>query len=165
MQSLSHVKKRITVSDKNGHTISILKSILDFCGREIEVTGTIGKPYLQSEQPSLLLLCDAEFDGNAKDYEICVTAYEFAALPALAGLNPLTYSTISDSADFTARNIRQTAEGFTAFEIIGVGVIGRVKLNSKESVTSALAAAATAIACGVPFAEVLDALNNINDNN
>jgi len=45
-----------------------------------------------------------------------------------------------------------------------VGVIGRVKITGEEFVTPALAAAAAAIACGIPFAEVLNALNNININ-
>ncbi len=42
-------------------------------------------------------------------------------------------------------------------------MIGRVRLaaDSMDAVNSALAAAAAAIACGIPFAEVLDALNNI----
>ncbi|MDF2631951.1 MAG: hypothetical protein K0Q85_547, partial [Caproiciproducens sp.] len=124
MESFSHAKKRIAVSDKNGHTISILKNILDFCGREIEVTAAVGEQFLQNDQLPLLLLCDAEQAGSAKNFALCVTDYELAALPALAGLNLLTYSTVSDSADFTVRNIRQTPEGFTAFEIIGVGVIG-----------------------------------------
>jgi hypothetical protein len=163
MESLSHAKKRIAVSDKNGHTISILKDILDYCDRQIGVTDAVGEQFSQNEKPMLLLLCGEEQADKAKNFEICVTDYELAALPALNGLNPLTFSTASDSADFTARNIRQTADGLTAFEIIGVGVIGRVKLADRQAVTPALAAAAAAIACGVPFAEVMDALNHINE--
>ena len=122
-----------------------------------------GEPVSQDTQPMVLLLCDSKEAEYAKNFSICVADYELAALPALEGLKLLTYSTTSNSADFTARNIRQTPEGFTAFEIIGVGVIGRVKLvaGSEESIGCALAAAAAAIACGIPFAEVLDALNNI----
>lgn len=161
MESFSHAKKRIAVSDKSGHTIFILKNILGFCGREIGVVDISGEKLLEEEKPSLLLLCDAEQAESAKNYALCVTDYELAALPVFAGLNLLTYSTVSDSADFTARNIRRTSEGFTAFEIIGVGVIGRVKCGAELSVAAAIAAAAAAIACGVPFAEVLDALNNI----
>jgi len=164
MESFSHAKKRIAVGDKNGHTISILKRILDFCDREIEVTTAVSNQFLQNDKLTLLLLCDAEQADSARNFALCVTNYEFTALPALAGLNLLTYSTVSDSADITVRNIRQTPEGFTAFEMIGVGVIGRVKITGEEFVTPALAAAAAAIACGIPFAEVLNALNNININ-
>ncbi len=163
MESFPHAKKQIAVSDKNGHTISVLKNILALCGRENYVVAAAGEPVLQDTQPMALLLCDSKGAKCAKNFSFCVADYELAALPALTGLKLITYSTASNNADFTARNIRQTPDGFTAFEIIGVGVIGRVKLvvNSMESIGCALAATAAAIACGIPFAEVLDALNNI----
>ena len=75
-----------------------------------------------------------------------------------------TYSSKTDLADFTARNIRFTTAGFVAFEIVGVGIIGRVKLNTRDSgaVDDALAASAAAVATGIPFADVLKALNSID---
>ncbi len=44
----------------------------------------------------------------------------------------LTYSTSSDNADFTARNAHCIQEFGCAFEIVGVGVIGRIKLRTAE---------------------------------
>ena len=163
MESFSHTKKQIAVSDKNGHTISVLKNIIALSGRENYVVAAAGEPIPQDAQLVVLLLCDPKDVECAKNAPVCVTDYELAALPALVGLNLITYSTTSDSADFTARNIRQTPDGFTAFEMIGVGVIGRVKLcgGGGESINCALASTAAAIACGIPFAEVLDALNRI----
>lgn len=163
MESFSHTKKQIAVSDKNGHTISVLKNIIALSGRENYVVAAAYEPISQEAQPVVLLLCDSKDAQCAKNFPVCVADYELAALPELAGLTLITYSTTSDSADFTARNIRQTPDGFTAFEIIGVGVIGRVKLRGKgsESIDCALASTAAAIACGIPFAEVLDALNRI----
>lgn len=162
MAGFHSLKKLIAVSDKKGHTISVLNKILLFCGRDNYLLAPAGRNIPEDVQPAVLLLCDPECPA-AGDFAVYVADYAFSAMPEVAALKPLTYSIVSDSADFTARNIRQLPDGFAAFEMIGVGVIGRVRLaaDSMESVNPALAAAAAAIACGVPFAEVLDALNNI----
>nr|WP_319487498.1 hypothetical protein [uncultured Caproiciproducens sp.] len=165
MENFHPAKKLIAVSDKKGHTISILKDILVFCDHENYLLASAGEIIPDHVQPAVLLLCDPE-KPNAEGFAVCVADYAFSAMPEISALKPLTYSTVSDSADFTARNIRKMPDGFTAFEIIGVGVIGRAKLavDDTDSVVSALAATAAAIACGIPFAEVLDALNNIQIN-
>lgn len=162
MANFHSAKKLIAVSDKKGHTISVLNKILFFCGRENYLLAPAGQNVPEDVQPAVLLLCDPECPA-AEDFAVYVADYAFSAMPEVAALRPLTYSTVSDSADFTARNIRKLSDGFAAFEMIGVGVIGRVRLaaDSMDAVNSALAAAAAAIACGIPFAEVLDALNNI----
>ncbi len=155
-------KKLIAVSDKKGHTISVLNDILAFCGHENYLLAPVGESVPEDVQPTVLLLCDAQSPA-ADGFAVCVADYAFSAMPEIAALKPLTYSTVSDSADFTARNIRKLPEGFAAFEMIGVGVIGRVRLaaDSLDWVGPALAAAAAAIACGISFAEVLDALNSL----
>jgi len=155
--------KLIAVCDKSGHTIEVLKNILALCGRSNYMVSPADELVGQDMQPMVLLFCDAEKVKDASLFSSCVADYELAALPELDGLHPLTYSITSNNADFTARNIRQTQDGFAAFEIVGVGVIGRVKLAARcgQSVQTALAAAAAAIACGIPFAEVLEALNHI----
>ncbi|CAB1250278.1 conserved protein of unknown function [Ruminococcaceae bacterium BL-6] len=72
----------------------------------------------------------------------------------------VTYSAESDSADFTARNIRKTDEG-VVFEIVGVGVIGRVRLADEKQIEPCLIAACAAVSCGIPFADVLGSLNRL----
>ena len=49
------------------------------------------------------------------------------------------------------------------FEIVGIGLIGRVRLNGmadRGAVLPAIAAAAAALTAGVPFAIMMDALNS-----
>ena len=155
--------KLIAVCDKSGHTIEVSKNILALCGCDSYRVAPADEPVGQDVQPMVLLFRDAEKIKDAKLFSACVADYELAVRPELDGLHLLTYSITSNNADFTARNIRQTQDGFAAFEIVGVGVIGRVKLAAgcDQSVETALAAAAAAIACGIPFAEVLEALNHI----
>lgn len=173
MQAFNSAKKLIAVCDKNGNTTSILKKILKFCNRENYVVSSVEKPIHENVQPAVLLLSDVDNRIFSNEFSVCVSDYAFSAVREIADLQPLTYSSKSDEADFTAKNIRITESGYLAFEIIGVGVIGRVRLNIKdksqqeyeEIVSNALGAASTAISCGIPFAEVLNALNNIQFDN
>lgn len=162
MADFSSSEKMIAVSEKNGHTITILQSVLSKCGRSCRAT-PLGEPESEPCRPAVLLLCEPSGISQAEKYESCVADYAFAAMPQLAEIHPVTYSVGDDRADFTARNVRRTEEGFTAFEIVGVGVIGRVRLAARweDCVGAALASAAAAVACGIPFAEVLKALNSI----
>ncbi|HEX3039023.1 MAG TPA: hypothetical protein VHP54_01845 [Caproiciproducens sp.] len=163
MANLHHTAKVIAVYDKNGYTTQVLKKILAFCGRGNCRVAPAGEPTEPGVHPAVLLLCDAVKAADADRFPVCVAGYDIAARPELQGLRPVTFSAESDSADFTARNIRRTQDGFTAFEIVGVGVIGRVRLagDSVPYVGAVLAAAAAAISCGIAFAEVLEALNHI----
>ena len=72
----------------------------------------------------------------------------------------VTYSAGRDEADYTARNIRQRPDGVD-FELVGTGVIGRVRLGipGEFSVYNAMAAASCALTLGMPFATVVDALS------
>lgn len=72
----------------------------------------------------------------------------------------VTYSAGNDEADYTARNIRGRSDGVD-FELVGTGVIGRVRLGipGEFSVYNALAAASCALTLGMPFAKVVDALS------
>ena len=71
----------------------------------------------------------------------------------------VTFSAKSDAADYTARNIRQRPDGVD-FELVGTGVIGRVRLAvpGRFSVYNALGAAVCALTLGLPFQPVVDAL-------
>ena len=94
-------------------------------------------------------------------FSCCVVDYARPLREKVEAERFLTYSMESDFADLTARGLRETPGGNLAFEIVGVGVIGRVRLCSKPmvSVKTLLASAAGALACGAPFAGILDALN------
>ena len=73
-----------------------------------------------------------------------------------------TYSAKSDAADYTAREIHQRPEG-VEFQLVGTGVIGRVRLRIPGlfSVYNALAAAACALRLGLPFDKVVEALSAV----
>ncbi len=159
-----HSGKLIAVSDKSGHTISILQEIFRLSGRAHFRAARVGEAKLPDEQPTVLLLCDGVIPDHAAEFEICVAEFETVNNSALSALSPVTYSLSSDSADFTARNIRLTQENCLAFELVVVGVIGRVKLmtGGAQWAKESLAAAAAACAAGVPFAETLDALNRMD---
>lgn len=74
----------------------------------------------------------------------------------------VTYSAGNDAADYTAREIRQRPDGVD-FQLVGIGVIGRVKLRipGEFSVYNALAAAACALRLGFPFDKVVEALSAV----
>ncbi len=71
----------------------------------------------------------------------------------------VTFSAGNDAADYTARNIRHRPDGVD-FELVGTGVIGRVRLAvpGRFSVYNALGAAACALTLGLPFQPVVEAL-------
>ncbi len=72
----------------------------------------------------------------------------------------VTFSGHKDTADYTARNLHQRPDGVD-FELVGFYDIGRVRLATpgQFSAYNALAAAACALAVGVPFATVTTALS------
>lgn len=72
-----------------------------------------------------------------------------------------TYSMNSMQSDFTARNIRYRHDGVD-YELVGVGVIGRVSVGipGEFSVYNTLAAAVCAISLGIPFQNVIAALGS-----
>lgn len=73
-----------------------------------------------------------------------------------------TYSVKDDAADYTAREIRQRPDG-VEFQLVGIGVIGRVKLGIPGlfSVYNAMAAAVCALRLGLPFEQVTQALSTV----
>lgn len=72
----------------------------------------------------------------------------------------VTFSAADDRADYTARNIRERPDGID-FELVGTGIIGRIRLATpgRFSVYNALGAAACALTLGVPFETVTAALS------
>ena len=154
--------RRVYLPPKAQMTKALLAWIVQSCGRELE------------------LLPLTEMEGGAAGDMAVFTSEDFLAEPlpgpgmegiadirlrpelASCGAHLVTFSDSSDSADFTARNIR-VAGSAAAFEIVGIGLIGRVRLNGmadRGAVLPAIAAAAAALTAGVPFAIMMDALNS-----
>ncbi len=75
------------------------------------------------------------------------------------GCKTLTFSTESDSADFTARNIVPSATG-SRFALVGDSLIGRVSfcMPGRFSVSNAMAAGVACLAAGVAFEDVVSGL-------
>lgn len=158
-------RKIIAVSDGAEKEAEVLRGILDRCGRDCFTVLPAGEAARQDGTAAVLLAARPGKFPDPQKISVCVTEYALSRLPAFSGFRKLvTYSTDRDGADFTARNIRTVSEGATAFEIVGVGIIGRVRLKTdrKDSVATALAAAAAAIAAGIPFADILEALNGMD---
>ncbi|MBR2338067.1 MAG: UDP-N-acetylmuramoyl-L-alanyl-D-glutamate--2,6-diaminopimelate ligase [Clostridia bacterium] len=72
----------------------------------------------------------------------------------------MTYSAHDDTADYTARDIRQRPDGVD-FVLVGLGEIGRVRLATpgRFSVYNALGAATCAMALGISFETVVQGLS------
>ncbi|HHV32309.1 hypothetical protein [Caproiciproducens sp. LBM24188] len=155
--------KLIAVSDPNGMIGSILKKIMDLCGRTNCRVAPAGEPLRPEEVPYLLLAGTGEFADAAGKFQKYVAPYENQKGSPGPNQCFVTYSMEDDRADYTVKNIRRSPDGQMTFEIVGAGVIGRVKRNSgqAEFVEQALAAAAAAMTAGISFAEVLDALNTM----
>ena len=74
-----------------------------------------------------------------------------------------TFSTQDNSADFVAHNIQSRPDGVD-FELVGTGLIGRVRLCTpgRFSVYNAMGAAVCAVALGIPFDTVIAALPEVH---
>lgn len=162
MADMSGTKKIIAVSNGFERATYLLKKILIDSGR-----GGVFSVASESEvmerglKASVLLAADLPACAEPKLFPVCVMRFQPDRQKPDGFQSVITYSTEWNGADFTAHNIRILPNGMTAFEIVGVGIIGRVRLEQdrEEDVETALAAAAAATAAGVPFAEVLSALN------
>ena len=155
-------RKIIAVSNGTERATYFLRKILGNSGRG-DFTVTPAQRAVERGETASVLLADGSlvFPVPAL-FSVCVTKFEPDRPKPPGFQNVVTYSVKWDCADFTARNIRAFPDGATAFEIVGVGIIGRVRLErgqEEDDVEAALAAAAAAMAAGIPLAEGLDALN------
>lgn len=172
----------ITVLQQNtaGAAQGILHKIFAYCaqktaGREeggfryriTECTSVDGLPrVMKGTAPDTLIINDnipqnPALWQQAARYKNLVLPYEIIAeLPEQMPCRLYSYSVHSDSAGLTARNIR-TFETRTLFEIVGIGVIGRVRYSrcGEAEIGQILAAASAATACSFPFACILDGIN------
>ena len=162
------VADEIASCEQNGLALPVLRQILADCGfaeryrvmlwSEMQAGIPAGaEPY------ALIALRVTQTAEELSRFSVCVYDYDFP-LSKAPDCKLLTYSTTSDKADFTARNIRNFSNQGFAFEMVGVGVIGRIHLRngSEQAVRGSLIAASAALTCGIPFAEVLRALNQIS---
>ncbi len=165
MAELDAGRKIIAVSNGTERATYFLRRILGNSGIGAYTVTMAQRAVERGETVSVLLTGDApEFPVPALS-RTCVMRFEPDRQKPPGFQNVVTYSTKWDCADFTARNIRQLPNGTTAFEIVGVGIIGRARLGEGlgGDVEAALAAAAAAMAAGMPFAEVLKALNGSDE--
>ncbi len=157
-------KKIIAISGGNERKIHFIKQILAYTGRNAFAITSAETVQKQAKPASVLLTEEPEKFSGSPFFPVCVTCFRSEKQKTeLSFHKVITYSTESNDADFTARNIRALPEGGTAFEIVGVGIIGRARLKAgcAEDVQDALAAATAAIAVGIPLAEILEALNRL----
>lgn len=154
--------KIIAVSNGAERETYLLKKILRNSGRG-DVFAVVPAVEAMERGMKTLVLLAAEPLGfqDPSLFSVCVTRFQPEWRKPEGFRNVVTYSTEWNGADFTARNIRTLPDGVTAFEIVGVGIIGRVRLapDCSGDVEAAIAAAAAATAAGIPFAEILSALN------
>lgn len=164
----------IASCEQNGLAMPVLKQMLVDCGFDQRYHVMLwsqmktGIP-AGSEPYALVTLQVTQTAEELSRFSICVSDYDYDLQMPDGETVPesyrmMTYSTTSDNADFTARNIRNFQEKGFAFEMVGIGVIGRIQLRngSEQAVRGSLIAASAALTCGIPFAEVLEALNHIS---
>lgn len=112
----------------------------------------------------ILVLCDAggidmEF---AKKFKNIVLPYSMGEKLSAKERNMLFYSMNNNEADLIAKNINPQDDK-TVFELLGTGVIGRIKLSKSSglSIELVLAVSSALVAIGVPLAAVLDVINQL----
>lgn len=164
----------IASCEHSGLAMPVLTKILTDCGfadrYRVVLWSEWEKGCLEGAQPYALVTgCVTQCAEELSQFTVCVSDYDCdLAMPAGETFPEtcrlLTYSATSDNADFTARNVRNFQDKGYAFEMVGVGVIGRIQLRSgtEQAVRGSLIAASAALTCGIPFAEVLRALNEIS---
>ncbi|MDD4807453.1 MULTISPECIES: hypothetical protein [Caproicibacterium] len=136
--------------------VSLLNRLLQSCGLTDLQAVLPGK-----EKKKVLLVADREpMLRYVSGFQRCLASYPLREDPRLHSVQLFTYSLESDSADYNARGLHVTPQGYTAFEIVGVGCIGRVRLKSlaEGEEERILAAVAAAVVCGAPLAKVLSCL-------
>lgn len=153
-------EKIVSVVEKDGSATAALRRIFRLCGRENCRVAERGAPVPLRAGKAVLLVCGDCGAVDASKWPVCVAERDLSDR-ITGSRRMITYSLGRDDADFTARNVRRMPGGRVTFEIVGIGVIGRVRLADGDpaSVGGALAAAAAAVGAGIPFAEVLSALS------
>ncbi len=99
----------------------------------------------------------SKFKNRVTSYECCCGSHADESVPAL------TYSRDNYSADITCRNIGNQ-KGKTVFDIIGSGILGRIRMNSESyTVDEVLLCTAVLTVTGVPLASILNYFNSLDE--
>lgn len=162
MAEICNGRKIIAVSNSAERETYLLKKIIRDSGRSsVFAVVPADEAMHRGLKATVLLAQEPPEAAEPESLPVFVTKFRPKQEKPAGFRNVVTYSTEWDGADFTARNVRALPDGVTAFEIVGVGIIGRVRLaqGCSGDVEAALAAAAAATASGIPFAEALSALN------
>ncbi len=80
--------------------------------------------------------------------------------PPESGIQVIQYSHDEDCADLVAKNIVE-ADEYTSFELLGTGIIGRIKLHKGSGLTveAALALSGALLAAGISLSDVTNGLS------
>lgn len=172
--------KLILVACKNSERISdIISNILNFCcyntciddfseNTDFVITNysenftipndTIANTVIFDGSLSLSDGVIMKFRNKATSYEYCLKKYGEDVR------NILTYSSENYDADVTYRNKSITPDGEIVFDIIGTGILSRVRLNNSVfSLDEVLVCTAALIATGIPIASILGYFNSSDE--
>jgi hypothetical protein len=164
MIKMKQARKIIAVSNGDERVTYFLGKILRRNGNDTFSVMDVQKAVECGDTVSVLLSPGPQEFLSPELFSVCVMKFEPEKPKPIGFRSVFTYSTRWDGADFTARNIRTLPDGTVVFEMVGVGIIGRVRLERAQDgdVEASLAAAAVAMAAGIPFAGILDALNGLD---
>lgn len=119
---------------------------------------------LQGLEPLILLLMGEALPPDGILAAFPCVVMEYGVQKSLPGgeRRCFTFSLQNDEADYTAHDVRQFGEE-TIFEMLGAGVIGRIRLRLPKELTvrQLLAGAAAVLSAGAPFARVLECVNTL----
>ena len=110
--------------------------------------------------PYALVSAETPPAAQAARFQICVSDRGSADLPEET-CHHTTYSLGDDRADFVAKNLRHFQGRGETFDLVGLGIIGRIRLaaGDERTLRATLIAASAALSCGISFADVLEVLN------
>jgi hypothetical protein len=161
MIKMKQARKIIAVSNGAERATYFLGKILRKNANDVFSVIDVQKAEERGDTVTVLLAPESQKISQPALFSVCVMKFEPDKPKPIGFRSVFTYSTRWDGADFTARNIRTLPDETAVFEMVGIGIIGRVRLeHAREGdVEASLAAAAAAMAAGIPFAGILDALN------
>ena len=121
--------RRVYLPPKEQMTKAFLVWIIQSCGRELELFPLTEMKDAAAGDVTVLTSADLPVGLPLGQGVDCIADIKLQPEIAGNGAHLVTFSDSSDSADFTARNIRVVGGDAVAFEIVGIGLIGRVRLN------------------------------------
>lgn len=155
--------------DHNGIALAVLQQIVAHCGLDDRylVIPASQLANLTCNWTPYALVAETlpEQAEGLPDYRICISDYTGREEPdENLTYHHTTFSTENDGADFVARNMRCTRNDEYAFELVGLGIIGRIHLmhGDAETLRATLTAASAALSCGISFADVVEVLNQLS---